>query len=203
MKNEFESKQGEEIPIENLSDEFKKDNDSVFAELENEYSEKEEVSSYESASTTVQNESDGNDCEQDTSNSEPVSEHLTGAIAVNIFDVVMSRLLSFGLNRSGYDVSYKDFKLDAAEKKSLEKPIDLVLKKYGFGELSPETQLIVILIAIYGAKFGVATERSSERKSKKVPRGTVEKEVSEGVNYYDLPAPYGRFSNGKPKKGTK
>lgn len=203
----IESKQGQTIDLSELENEFAENNNNAFAELEaeqkiSEFEKLQKKTEIKTQAEQIENEenSENEFAESETKTSESISEHITGELAVNLFDVVFSRLFSVGSNMAGMKTDYKDFKLDANEKKSLVKPLDAVIKKYGFSELSPEWQLGIIIISIYGVKFAGAVEKSKERKPKtveSVPRGTNE---NEGVNYYDIPAPYGRFSNGKPKQ---
>lgn len=174
--------------LENIENDFsflEKNEETETAKVENSIDENKE-----------ENQNFGNNATSENNNSEqPVSELIEASTIIGIFDMIVSRLTSVGVSMAGYECKYTDFKLDASEQKILKQPLQNVINKRGWGGVSDETKLIVLLVGMYGFKIG----NSLEGKKKKKGIIKDQKEEKE-IDYYDMPAPHGRFSNGKPKK---
>jgi hypothetical protein len=137
----------------------------------------------------------GDESQKNSANEQPISELVEASTIIGIFDMIVSRLTSVGVSMAGYECKYTDFKLDASEQKILKQPLQNIINKRGWGNVSDESKLAILLIGMYGFKIG----NSLEGKKKKKGIIKDQKEEKE-INYYDMPAPNGRFSNGKPKK---
>lgn len=177
--------------LENIENDFsflEKNEETESAKVENSIDENKE-----------ENESFGNNATSQNNNSEqPVSELIEASTIIGIFDMIVSRLTSVGVSMAGYECKYTDFKLDASEQKILKQPLQNVINKRGWGGVSDETKLIVLLVGMYGFKIGNSLE--GKKKKKGIIKESGKEETKEGIDYYDMPAPHGRFSNGKPKK---
>lgn len=86
-------------------------------------------------------------------NRKKMGEFINPALAVNIADIVMSRLLSYGINMIGQNTSYKDFKLDTDEKNALKQPLADYLGTFDFKMDTPLGNLMLVLSIVYGGKL--------------------------------------------------
>jgi hypothetical protein len=138
---------------------------------------------------------DSDESQKNSANEQPISELVEASTIIGIFDMIVSRLTSVGVSMAGYECKYTDFKLDASEQKILKQPLQNIINKRGWGNVSDESKLAILLIGMYGFKIG----NSLEGKKKK--KGIIkETDHEKETDYYSQPAPFGRFSNGKPKK---
>jgi hypothetical protein len=182
--------------IDNTFDFLQKGNDNEIKEVENSIdSQNSETNENSTNESTIESDSAQT---QSTDNSAGVSELIEAKTLIDISDMVFSRLGALACQMGGKDAKYTDFKLDSSEKKVLEKPLQEVINKHGWGGVSPETKLVVLLIGMYGFKVAkvLETAKPKVKENKNVSRETVEK--SENID-----APYGYLLNGKPRKTPK
>jgi hypothetical protein len=135
---------------------------------------------------------------ESTDDSANISELIEAKTLIDISDMVFSRLGALACQMGGKDAKYTDFKLDVSEKKVLEKPLQEVINKHGWGGVSPETKLIVLLLGMYGFKVAkvLETAKPKTKENKSAIKETVEKTENNE-------APFGYLLNGKPRKTPK
>jgi hypothetical protein len=102
-----------------------------------------------------------------------ISSMFTPESAINVFDVVMSRLATLGGRYAGYEIAVSDMKLNASEKATLKPHLFEVLKQLKLTNGNPFTVFAIVVCSIYGAKVLEAVEISKPKKES-VSRGTSE-----------------------------
>jgi hypothetical protein len=98
-------------------------------------------------------------------------------LALTMFDVIVSRAFSVGTGWFGYQgVSYKDYKLDESEKKTLAPFFEMYVVEW-LKSLSPRDVFAIVILFIYGGK--VMTVTSNKPRKKKAPRNEKKNSGSE------------------------
>lgn len=87
-----------------------------------------------------------------------ISSMFTPESAINVFDVVMSRIATLGSKWAGYEINVSDMKLTASEKATLKPHLFEVLKQLKLTNGNPFTVFAIVTISIYGAKVLEAVE---------------------------------------------
>lgn len=88
---------------------------------------------------------------------------IDGEFAVEIMDILLSRVGAFGMTLAKMPSHFKDFQLTAGEKRTLAPLIEKWLEHEQFN-VSPRTALIGTLITIYGAKGFTQYQKLKEAK---------------------------------------
>lgn len=84
--------------------------------------------------------------------------------AIAVADMLLSRVMTLTAKYMDLDASVSDFALSANEKKTLEPICGVLIQKY-LPILTPEMQLGIIVVSIYGAKLLMLNKITPEKKA--------------------------------------
>ncbi len=123
----------------------------------------------------------------------PISEGLDSTIIITFADMIISRVLSIGMNfATGTKIPFSELQMNATEVNKIKPLASRLIEKYAV-KFKDEYALLVMLFIIYGSKLAIA-EMNSNKPKKEAKK---ESEIPENEKWPNYKT---HLKNGKPRK---